>query len=79
MYTDQYDAEPVDADDVEVNGFLDALHSDVLHIEELHKHLDTGKKVMALKCRRNYTGHGLKEAKDFIDNMCLERNGTTHP
>ena len=39
----------------------------------IHKALDGNKKVIAIKCCREFTGLGLKEAKGIVDRMMEER------
>lgn len=45
--------------------------------EEISEYIDLieqGKKIAAVKLRREHTGDGLKESKDFIDNLAQEFN-----
>lgn len=39
------------------------------HMDEIRAHLSNGNKTNAIKLARKLTGAGLKECKDYVDNM----------
>jgi len=58
----------------EVEFLITSLNvNDVGLSSEEHDELMLGHKIPAIKAHRNRTGKGLKEAKDFIDNV-IENN-----
>ena len=41
--------------------------------EQLHHHIDQGRKIHAIKLYREHHGVGLKEAKEAVDRIARER------